>query len=211
MGWNQTLNQNLHRGNLRRGLLLTPCVKLNTTNCSSMRDLGKGQKNWPQERKQCPVPRSVRRDSLAVAQHYRLSDSLIRLIPECFTWDGVKLYFSLRKGRREHLLPLIALTYLTFPDTERWAPALKPLRYVSHNTLTQARSSDSHRGHSQNVLPWWADGNQRKSISNDRLLLSTQLILLVIAVDLIEWLRTLQTLRHGDKCMCTHARTSKYT
>lgn len=44
--------------------------------------------------------------------------------------------------------------------------------------------------------PWWTDGNQRKSISNDRLLLSTQLILLVIAVDLIEWLHTLQTHTH---------------
>lgn len=38
--------------------------------------------------------------------------------------------FFTREERREHLLPLIALTYLTFPDTKRWAPALKPRRYV---------------------------------------------------------------------------------
>lgn len=131
--------------------------------------------------------------------------------PERFTRDGVKLYFSHRQERQQHLLPLIALTYLTFPDTERWVPALKPLRYVSHNTLTQAHSNDSHWGHSQNVLPWWADGNQRKSISNDRLLQSTQLILLVIAVDLIEWLHTLLTQR--QVYVQTHIRTltSKYT
>lgn len=96
-------------------------------------------------------------------------------------------------GGQRLLLPLIALTYLTFPDTKRWLPALKPLRY----TFTQACSSWSHWGRSQNVLPWRADGNQRKSISNDRLLLSTQLILLVIAVDLIELLHTVQTLRQA--------------
>lgn len=156
-----------------------------------------------EEREEYPILRSVRKDSLAVSQSYPRSESLIRLIAECFTW--VKLYFSHRKERWEHLLPLIALTYLTFPDTERWEPPLKPLRYVSHNTLTQIHSSDSHWGHSQNVLPWWADGNQRKSISNDRLLLSTQLILLVIAVDLIEWLHT--HYRHSDTETSVCART----
>lgn len=66
---------------------------------------------------------------------------------------------------------------------------------VGHNVLTQANGCDSHGGHPKNILPWWADGNQRKSISNDRLLLSTQLIQLVIALDLIEWLHTVLTLR----------------
>lgn len=96
------------------------------------------------------------------------------------------------------LLAQIYLTFSTLHDRERRAP-LKLLRNISCDTPDQ--SSHSHRGHSENVLPWQTDGNQKKSISNDRLLLSTQLILLVIAVDWIEWVPP-QTLR--DKCVRTH-------
>lgn len=68
---------------------------------------------------------------------FNSSNPLITSIPKCSRWNGVTLYFLRREGERpKHLLPQIALTYLTFPDTERWAPALKLLRYIRHNTLT---------------------------------------------------------------------------
>lgn len=107
-------------------------------------------------------------------------------------------------GDQSICCPPIALTYLTFTDMKWWPPAPKVPRYVGSNVLTRAPSGDSHRGRSQNVLPWCADGNQRKSISNDRLLLSTQLIQLVIAVGLIEWLLTAQTLRQVYEHTHTH-------